>query len=66
MGAHRPTVTIALQRLTRAGYLIRESTDRWLLTKWAIERLEHPESLALIEPANGDAPESHDSLADAP
>jgi CRP/FNR family cyclic AMP-dependent transcriptional regulator len=66
VGAHRPTVTIALQRLTRAGYLIRESSDRWLLTKWAIERLEHPESLALIEPANGPVPESHDSLADAP
>lgn len=66
VGAHRPTVTIALQRLTRAGYLIRESSDRWLLTKWAIERLEHPESLALIDPANGHASENPESLADAP
>ncbi len=53
IGAHRPTVTIALQRLTRAGFLIRESTDRWLLTNWAIDRLKHPESLTLIEDEDG-------------
>jgi DNA-binding IclR family transcriptional regulator len=48
IGAHRPTVTIALQRLTRAGFLIRERSDRWLLTNRAIETLEHPESMALV------------------
>jgi CRP/FNR family cyclic AMP-dependent transcriptional regulator len=48
IGAHRPTVTIALQRLTRAGFLIRERSDRWLLTNSAIETLAHPESMALV------------------
>jgi DNA-binding IclR family transcriptional regulator len=48
IGAHRPTVTIALQRLTRAGFLIRERSDRWLLTNGAIEALEHPESVGLV------------------
>jgi CRP/FNR family transcriptional regulator, cyclic AMP receptor protein len=48
IGAHRPTVTIALQRLSRSGFLIRERFDRWLLTKAAIELLEHPESLGLV------------------
>jgi hypothetical protein len=48
IGAHRPTVTIALQRLTRSGFLIRERSDRWLLTNSAIETLQHPESLALV------------------
>lgn len=48
IGAHRPTVTIALQRLTRSGFLIREQTDRWLLTNAAIECLAHPESLGLL------------------
>jgi CRP/FNR family cyclic AMP-dependent transcriptional regulator len=48
IGAHRPTVTIALQRLTRAGFLIRERSDRWLLTNSAIETLEHPESMGLV------------------
>jgi CRP/FNR family transcriptional regulator, cyclic AMP receptor protein len=49
IGAQRPTVTIALQRLARAGLLVREATDRWLLTNVAIERLGRPESLALLE-----------------
>jgi hypothetical protein len=49
IGAQRPTVTIALQRLSRADLLVREATDRWLLTNHAIERVGHPESLALIE-----------------
>jgi CRP/FNR family transcriptional regulator, cyclic AMP receptor protein len=53
IGAHRPTVTIALQRLTRAGFLIRERSDRWLLTNDAIEALRHPESLGLV--VDGDA-----------
>jgi CRP/FNR family transcriptional regulator, cyclic AMP receptor protein len=49
IGAQRPTVTIALQRLARAGLLVREATDRWLLTNDAVERLGRPESLALLE-----------------
>lgn len=49
IGAQRPTVTIALQRLARAGLLVRENSDRWLLTHHAIERLGRPESLAMIE-----------------
>jgi CRP/FNR family cyclic AMP-dependent transcriptional regulator len=53
VGAHRPTVTIALQRLSRAGLLVREQTNVWLLTNRAIELLDHPESLALVaEPAH--------------
>lgn len=52
IGAQRPTVTIALQRLTRAGLLTREHRDRWLLTNHAIESLKQPESIALID--NGD------------
>ncbi len=48
VGSHRPSVTIALQRLARAGLLTREGSDRWLLTNRAIEVLAHPESLALI------------------
>jgi CRP-like cAMP-binding protein len=49
IGAQRPTVTIALQRLARAGLLVKEDTDLWLLTNHAIDRLGHPESLAMIE-----------------
>jgi CRP-like cAMP-binding protein len=49
VGAHRPTVTTALQRLAHAGLLTREGADRWLLTTLAIESLEQPESVALIE-----------------
>jgi DNA-binding transcriptional ArsR family regulator len=48
VGSHRPTVTIALQRLARAGLLIRERSDRWLLTNRAIECLGSPESLAMV------------------
>jgi DNA-binding transcriptional ArsR family regulator len=51
VGAHRPTVTIALQRLTRAGLLKRERSDRWLLTNVAIESLRHPETLELFDEA---------------
>jgi CRP/FNR family transcriptional regulator, cyclic AMP receptor protein len=58
VGSHRPSVTIALQRLARAGLLTREGSDRWLLTNRAIEVLAHPESLSTIggedeEPAVG-------------
>jgi len=60
VGAHRPTVTIALQRLTRAGLLTRERPDRWLLTHHAIERLGTPESLRLIDSSE----EEHEDHAD--
>lgn len=46
-GAHRPTITIALQRLSRAGLLIRERSDCWLLTRLALERLAEPDVLHL-------------------
>lgn len=49
VGSRRPTVTIALQRLARAGLLIRESNNRWLLTTRAIELLAHPERLGVPE-----------------
>jgi CRP-like cAMP-binding protein len=49
VGSRRPTVTIALQRLARAGLLTREHNHRWLLTTRAIELLAHPESLAVLE-----------------
>jgi hypothetical protein len=48
VGSHRPTVTIALQKLSREGLLIRETGNRWLLTSYAIERLHEPDSLSLI------------------
>jgi CRP-like cAMP-binding protein len=49
IGTQRPTVTIALQRLARAGLLRREARDRWLLTTEAIEFLSKPESIDLGE-----------------
>jgi CRP/FNR family transcriptional regulator, cyclic AMP receptor protein len=49
VGSRRPTVTIALQRLARAGLLTRESNNRWLLTHRAIELLARPEALAELE-----------------
>lgn len=48
VGSHRPTVTIALQKLRRADLLTRESTHRWLLTRRAMEYLQEPGSLSLI------------------
>lgn len=48
VGAHRPTVTVALQGLARAGLLIRAERDLWILTHRAIELLDHPEGFALI------------------
>lgn len=56
VGAHRPTVTIAVQRLARAGLLHRESRDRWLLTTHAIESLRNPESVELIDDQPPDGP----------
>jgi CRP-like cAMP-binding protein len=56
VGTHRPTVTIALQRLARAGLLTRERQDMWLLSQAAITHLKEPESLRLIDPSsNGDS-----------
>ncbi len=49
VGAQRPTVTLALQRLSRADLVRREPPDRWLLTRRAIEILGRPESLELVE-----------------
>jgi len=49
IGARRPTVTVALQRLSRARYLVRERRDGCLLTKQAIEMLQRPESLDLVD-----------------
>jgi CRP/FNR family transcriptional regulator, cyclic AMP receptor protein len=42
VGTQRPTVTIALHGLAEAKLLQRESRDRWLLTKLAIEQLGDP------------------------
>ncbi|MGH2891803.1 MAG: helix-turn-helix domain-containing protein [Solirubrobacteraceae bacterium] len=64
IGAHRPTVTIALQRLTRTGFLTRERSDRWLLTNSAIETLKHPETMGLVvdaDPLYGDEQPDLDS-----
>jgi CRP-like cAMP-binding protein len=49
VGTQRPTVTVALQRLTRAGFLVRERRDRWLLTNEAVEMLGQPESFDLVD-----------------
>ena len=65
VGAQRPTVTIALQRLTRAGFLIRERSDRWLLTNEAIQCLRQPDSLDLVD-APGDSGDSAELESLAP
>lgn len=49
VGALRPTVTLALQRLNRSDLLIRERGGQWLLTNRAIEILERPDDLALVD-----------------
>lgn len=49
VGTQRPTVTLALQRLSRAGFLIREQRQSWLLTNHAIESLKQPDSLKLVD-----------------
>jgi hypothetical protein len=48
VGSHRPTVTLALQKLARRELLVRESSSRWLLTQKGIDCLAHPSSLSLI------------------
>lgn len=55
VGAHRPPVTIALQRLSRAGLLTRARSDRWLLTNFAVQRLREPQSLMLIDAETKDS-----------
>jgi CRP/FNR family cyclic AMP-dependent transcriptional regulator len=62
VGSHRPTVTIALQKLTRAELLIRQSTHRWLLTNHAIESLHEPDSLSLIG-GDEDSADEDDAMA---
>ena len=50
VGVRRPTVTLALQRLSRAKLVICERSDRWLLTQQAMELLDDPDRLELVEP----------------
>ena len=61
VGAHRPTVTLALQRLSDAGLLVRKRRNDWLLTHAAVERISDPESRDLVL----DDPESVPSIKDA-
>jgi hypothetical protein len=49
IGVRRPTVTQGLGRLARAGLLVREGSDRWLLTHDAIDSLQAPERLASFQ-----------------
>lgn len=49
VGAQRPTVTVALGRLSDAGLLVRERPHRWLLTKQAVTQLESAEALTLLD-----------------
>jgi CRP/FNR family cyclic AMP-dependent transcriptional regulator len=48
IGVQRPTVTLALHRLSDADLLMRPRPDRWLLTRAAIDYLHNPESLNLL------------------
>jgi DNA-binding transcriptional ArsR family regulator len=54
VGVRRPTVTLALQRLSRAKLIVRERSDRWLLTKQAMELLDDPDRLELVEITGSD------------
>ena len=49
VGGNRPTVTVALGKLTEADLLRREGRERWLLTRRAVELLCEPESVAMID-----------------
>ncbi|HEY3772459.1 MAG TPA: helix-turn-helix domain-containing protein [Solirubrobacteraceae bacterium] len=49
IGVRRPTATLAVQRLTRAGLIARRRPDQWLLTRLAVDKLNEPESLELID-----------------
>ena len=56
VGVRRPTVTQGLGRLARAGLLVRERSDRWLLTPDAIASLNEPEQLVLLQDPIGGHP----------
>jgi hypothetical protein len=70
VGSHRPTVTIALQRLARSELLIRQSSNRWLLTSQALDYLQDPRMLSQIgsedepEPALHAVPDDLDLLTE--
>jgi hypothetical protein len=49
VGAQRPSVTVALQRLAHADLLLRPAREEWVLTRLAVERLRSPESLELLD-----------------
>lgn len=49
IGTRRPTVTLALQRLARLGFLLREDREQWLLSSMAIESLNKLDSLQLAD-----------------
>jgi CRP/FNR family transcriptional regulator, cyclic AMP receptor protein len=49
IGVRRPTVTQGLGRLARAGLLVREGSDRWLLTHAALDCLKEPERIASFQ-----------------
>jgi DNA-binding transcriptional ArsR family regulator len=51
VGAHRPTVTLALARLNTLGLLTRERPDSWWLSNAAIESLGRPDVIELPDPA---------------
>lgn len=61
VGAHRPTVTLALQRLAGAELLIRERPERWLLTNRTVEMLRQPESIEVIGSDDDEQPEGEPS-----
>ena len=56
VGAQRPSVTVALKRLSTDGLLLRPRTGEWLLTKPGIRRLELPESFAPEPGVDGHGP----------
>ena len=65
VGAHRPTVTLALQRLSGAGLLVRKRRNEWLLTRAAVERISDPESRDLVLDDHESVPAIKDAVAGA-
>ena len=53
IGANRPTVTTALNRLAANGLLLRLSRDRWLLTHAAMTQIRYPERLTPLTVSQG-------------
>ena len=49
IGVRRPTATIAINRLARDGLLLRPQRQRWLLSRKAIDFLQRPESLKVLD-----------------